>query len=276
MNGGALQIDRLRTELSRFAGARIGRRIEYLASTTSTNDEAWRCIDSEDADGFVVLAEHQSGGRGRFGRTWHSPRGASLLCSIALIDSSGDLAGGSLCLLTAVAACDAVTACTGVALTIRWPNDLLISGRKLGGILIESRRRRDGQQAYVVGIGINCLQHRGHLAPALGESATSLELESAHAIDRTALAVALLRELDRRLTQPHERSAEHLRREWLARAEPMERRVSLQHAGRMFSGTMIDVDPGASLVVRLDEGGIRAFDAATTTIVRENPMANVP
>lgn len=276
MNAGALQIDRLRTELSRIAGARIGRRIEYLASTTSTNDEAWLRIDSEDADGLVVLAEHQSGGRGRFGRTWHSPRGASLLCSVALVDSSGELAGGSLCLLTAVAACDAVTACTDVALTIRWPNDLLISGRKLGGILIESRRRRDGQQAYVVGIGINCLQHRGHLAPSLGESATSLELESAQAIDRTALAVALLRELDRRLGEPHELGAEHLRREWLARAEPMGRRVSLQHAGRLFSGTMIDVDPGALLVVRLDEGGIRPFDAATTTIVRENPMAKVP
>lgn len=275
MSAGALQIDRLRNELAGFAGARIGRRIEYFASTTSTNDEAWGRIDSEDADGLVVLAEHQSAGRGRFGRTWHSPRGASLLCSVALIEISGDLAGGSLCLLTAAAVCDSVIACTGVTPTIRWPNDLLVSGRKLGGILIESRRRRDGHQAYVVGIGINCLQHRGHLDPSLGESATSLELESAHPVDRTGLAVALLRELDRRLTEPHERSAEHLRREWLARAEPMGRRVSLQHAGRMFTGTIIDVDPGNALVVRLDEGGVRAFDAATTTIVQESPMAKV-
>jgi biotin-(acetyl-CoA carboxylase) ligase len=88
--------------------------------------------------------------------------------------------------------------------------------------------------------------------------------------------VALLRELDQRLTQPHELSAEHLRREWLERAEPMERCISLQHAGRVFTGTMIDVDPGAALVVRLDEGGVRAFDAATTTIVHENPMAKIP
>ncbi len=202
MNAGVLQIDRIRAALRT---ARIGRRIDYLTSTTSTNDEAWQRIDAEDADGLVVFAEHQSAGRGRFGRRWHSPRGASLLCSIALIDARSEFTGGRLCLLTAVAARDAIGACTDVTVTIKWPNDLLLSGRKVGGILIESRRLNNGLQAYVVGIGINCLQQRGHLGSVLGESATSLELESARPVDRTTLAASLLTELDQRLVGDEKR-----------------------------------------------------------------------
>ena len=220
MTAGVLQINRIRAELRT---ARIGRHIEYLNSTTSTNDEAWQRINDEDADGLVVFAEHQSAGRGRFGRRWNSPRGASLLCSVALIDAHRELSGSGLCRLTAVAACDAIGACTSSAPTIKWPNDLLLSGRKVCGILIESRTRNDGLQAYVVGIGINCLQHRGHLMPELGESATSLELECDRPVDRTALAASLLTELDRRLTGPDVWSDGELCRQWLARAENVEK-----------------------------------------------------
>ncbi len=264
MTSGTLQIERIRNELRT---KRIDRRIDCVESTTSTNDEAWRCIDAEDADGLVIFAEYQSAGRGRLGRTWHSPRGAGLLFSVMLIDKRAELTGGELGLIAAVAACGAITACTDVAVTIKWPNDLMVSDRKLGGILIESRARPDETRAFVVGIGINCLQHRGHLAPVLGESATSLELESADTVDRTRLAIRLLTELDRWLDEPQSWDDADLHREWLAYAEPMGRRVRLQHAGRVYGGSMIDVDPRAALVVRLDDGGVRAFDAATTTVI---------
>ncbi len=264
MTVGALRIDRIGAELRT---KRIGRHIEYLESTSSTNDDAWRYVEADDADGLVIFAEYQSAGRGRSGRTWHSPRGASLLCSALLIDERAELTGGELGLVAAVATRDAIVACTDVVPVIKWPNDLLVSGRKLGGILTESRLRHDGIRAYVVGIGINCLQQHGHLVSALGDSATSLELESAYPVDRTALATSLLTELDRWLGEPRTWDDAYLRREWLARAEPMGRHVCLQHAGQVFSGLMIDLDPSTALVVQLDEGGIRAFDAGTTMII---------
>jgi BirA family biotin operon repressor/biotin-[acetyl-CoA-carboxylase] ligase len=264
MSAGALQVDRLRTGLRT---QRVGRRVEYIPATTSTNDEALQRIDDADADGLVIFTEYQTAGRGRLGRRWLSPRGASLLCSLLLIEKDNSFSGGDLVLLSAVAVADAIVACTGVAVSIKWPNDLSASGRKLGGILIESRACRDGSRAYIVGIGINCLQQRGHLGDELVDSATSLEIESPNPVDRTALATRLLQELDRWVAPPREWSDGELRNGWLARAGPMGQRVRLQHNGRVFSGSMIDVDPSAALVVQLDEGGVRAFDVASTTVV---------
>ena len=264
-----LQIDRIRHALRT---RRIGRRIEHVTSCPSTNDEAWARMEAGDADGLVVFAEHQSAGRGRFGRTWESPRGASLLCSVALIEESRERSGGELALIAVVATHSAITSCTDVVPIIKWPNDLLARNRKLGGILIESRLLRGKTPAYVVGMGLNCLQHEGHLSPELGESATSLELESHGVIDRTALATSLLFQLDRWLSSPRSWSYEDLRNQWLARAEPAGTRVQLEQAGRIFSGSIIDVDPTAALVVRLDEGGVRAFNAANTTIVHHRSV----
>ena len=221
----------------------------------------------ENADGLVIFAEYQSAGRGRLGSRWESPRGASILCSVAVVDQARELDGGELSLLAAVAARDAVASCTEIVPTIKWPNDLLVSGRKLGGILVEARVYHNEVRAYVVGIGINCLQQKGHIPMALSGKATSLELESRQAIDRDAVAIALLQELDRWLAAPGDWTCDALRREWLARCEPMGRRVLLRHGGKVYSGSMVDIDPTAALVVQLDEGGIRAFNAADTTIV---------
>ena len=262
---GVLQIERIRQAL---APQRIGRRIEHLTSTPSTNDAAWGMIDTVDEpDGLVVFAEHQSAGRGRFGRRWESPRGAGLLGSTILIDKTRSWPGGELSLLAAIAVRDAIIACTDVVPVIKWPNDLLVAGRKLSGILIESRVFRENLTAYVVGIGINCLQQRNHLATELADTATSLELESRYPIDRTVLAIALLSELDRWLGCPDPVRGTDLRREWLARAEPLGVRIHLEHAGTVFSGSVIDLDPTAALLVQLDEGGVRAFNAGDTTVV---------
>ncbi len=266
-----IDIDRIRRELRT---ERIGRYIEHLTSTSSTNDEAWHRIDAACADGMVILTEHQTAGRGRLGRTWHSPHGASLLCSVGVVDRAGLLSGGDLGLLTAVAACDAITSCTEVIPSIRWPNDLLVSGRKIGGILIEARARRDGVQAYVIGVGINCLQQRGHFSSELAETATSLDLESRQAIDRTALAASLLTELDRWLAEPHRWDYADLHDAWRSRCESTGEHVRLLCAGKVYSGTVIDVDPRAALVVQLDEGGLRKFDAADTTIMARDAVVN--
>lgn len=263
MDPGRLQIERI---VGNLRMSRIARHVQVRETTTSTNDEVLQHIDDEDIDGLVIFAEHQSAGRGRMGRVWQAPRGAGLLLSVLLIDSREELDGGKLCLLTAVAVCDAIKVCTEVNPTIKWPNDLVVGRRKLGGILIESRRRNDGKRGYAIGIGINCLQQRAHFAGQLSDLATSLEIESTHAVSRDALAISLLTELDRWLAEPRFWSEDLLRREWLAHAQPVGGRVCLREGGECYSGTVIDVDPGAALIVHLDEGGVRAFDVASTTI----------
>ncbi len=156
---GPLRMAEIRAGL---AGKRIGRRIEFLESTTSTNDVAWQFLAGPDADGLAVLADHQSAGRGRHRRFWHSPRGASLLCSVALIENAPAWTGSQLALLAGIAACDAIRLTTDIVPSIKWPNDLLVRDRKVGGVLVESEMRADAT-ALVVGVGINCLQQATHL-----------------------------------------------------------------------------------------------------------------
>lgn len=259
-DSGELSIERIRS-------AFVGRRFAYLESTDSTNDEAWCRIGEARSNGLVVLAEHQSKGRGRMGRSWQSPRGAGVLMSVLLLDAYDKWRGEELALLAAVAACDGVRTSTGVDPRIKWPNDLLVNGLKLGGILVESRIMQPGSRAYVIGIGINCLQPRGLFVGGLAESATSLDLESDRAIDRSAVVIEILRAMDQWLASDPRDAKPDLRDAWLSRCEPMGMRVRLRHRGSIYTGTMIDIDPRAALVLELDGGGRRAFEAADTTIL---------
>lgn len=263
-----LQSGQLRPEeiRARLSTTRIGSRIEFVESTTSTNDLARARLAEAPSDGLVVLADYQSAGRGRHGRPWQSPRGASVLCTVVLVEASPVWDGGQLALLVGIAACDAIRRATDVIPTIKWPNDLMVRGRKLGGILVETDTGPAGT-AFIIGVGINCLQQAAHLADDLEDRATSLEIESRQPIDRTEIAVGLLSELDRRIGDDEFRSMDALRVAWLDRAHPIGRRVVLRHAGKTFQGTIIDVDPAAALIVQLDAGGVRAFNAASTTLL---------
>ncbi|MCP4247805.1 MAG: biotin--[acetyl-CoA-carboxylase] ligase [bacterium] len=287
VDAGRLNIEQIvaGTTLRRVARpTQSGPNAAVVESATSTNDLAWLHLDAPGADGWVVFAEHQSQGRGRLGRSWKAPRGAGILCSVLLIEPETPMEGrdGSygarLALAAAVAAHDAVEHAAGVSVELKWPNDLIARGRKLGGTLVESRAlpavdaranggAPGGGTACVIGMGINCLQQRGHFGPDLGDEATSLELLSAGPVDRQAVARALLVEIDRWCGGLEEVGTERLRRAWLQRAAPLGQRIRLVHAGRQYSGHVIDLDPTAALVVQLDEGGRRLFDAAQTTLL---------
>lgn len=268
MASGQLDIERI----ARLATvARVGRRMAFCAQTNSTNDEARRTAAQQgaDADGLVVFSDYQSLGRGRFGRTWHAPRGASVLMSTVIVDAERALRAAEVGLAAAVAVQETVQRFTTARPVIRWPNDVHIHGRKVAGVLVEICAHEPQTPAYIVGVGINCLQQAGHFPPELASRATSLELESTAAIEREAVAARLLMELDRWLAAPRRWRYDELRSEWLARAEPMGRPVTLEHGGRRFAGTVIDLDPAAALVLELDGGGRRAFPAAETTLVPE-------
>ena len=267
MKRGKLDIDRIREAMK---DRRIGRRVEYLQSVSSTNDVAWQMVGSQEDDGFAVFADQQTEGRGRRGRKWDSPRGAGVLCSVVLVDRSRELRSGEVSLAAAVAALDAIVRSTDIRPSIKWPNDLLISGKKVGGILVESRTADSSVSTFVIGIGINCLQQAGHFPPPLASSATSLDMETKYPVDRSALAIALLSELDRWFSEPGTWTDDILREEWRARSEMIGERVAVKQSGRVFQGSIIDVDPTAALVVQLDAGGIRAFNAGDTEMLHSS------
>lgn len=250
-----------------LATKRVGRMVRVLPEATSTNDVALAAAAELSADGLAVFAEYQTAGRGRQGRVWLAPRGASLLCSVVLLEPDDTAFAGSLTLTAGIAACDAVREATIVWPVLRWPNDLYVRQRKLAGVLVESRPAPDGRRAWVLGIGINCYQHQEHFPPEIRDRATSLDLEQREPVDRLRLARQLLRDLDRWLAPAGAPRPEPVREAWLERAEPLGSRVRLCSEGRTFEGITLDVDPQAGLLVQLDDGVRRWFDAAQTQVM---------
>ncbi len=252
----------------------VGRRLEVHEELSSTNTLALERADDTANHGLVLFAEKQTAGRGRMGRTWHAPKGAAVLSSTLLfLDPDSPSARGIL-LWSALAVREALHDVCGVDTIIKWPNDLLAGGRKICGILIESKPSADGCRAYAIGVGINCLQHADHFPPEIREQATSLDLESDQPVDRLHVARQLLMRLDAWLERTATRSAARsgelaavdLRSEWSRHALPMGKRLRILSEGRRFSGTLIELDPEGGILVEMDEGGRKLFSAYTTTI----------
>ena len=183
--------------------ARVGRKVVVYDRTASTNDVAAEYARNPDNDGLVVFAEEQTAGRGRMGARWCSAYAESLLFSVVLI---GDRSPGEmLSLACAVAVAEALGQVGGHRAQIKWPNDILLNGKKIAGILVEGRGQKTGQSSdirppssavYVVGIGINCHQSRESFPPELQDIATSIGIESGSRCDRTTLARRVLTSLD--------------------------------------------------------------------------------
>ena len=243
---------------------RIGRKVLVYDRTASTNDVAAEYARKPDHDGLVVFAEEQTAGRGRNGAAWRSRHGDSLLFSVVLIDCH---AKGELIPLTAaVAVAEAIGQVGGHQARIKWPNDVLLDARKVGGILVESRRAGK-HTAHVIGIGINCHQSAEAFGPELRETATSLDLTAGARCHRIPLARCVLTSLDHWLAIA-ERDNRRVTDAWSRLSTQLHHRVTLSYNGKRFTGHCIGVDPEKGLILHLDRGGVRIFHAAHTHIVQ--------
>lgn len=246
--------------------SRVGRLVRVFDELSSTNLYALDPALEPDSDGLVILTEKQTAGRGRHGRTWDCPRGAGILCTTLIFDSENRTDPNLLALVVPVAIREAIRRSTGVDCSVKWPNDLITANGKLAGVLIESSDSGNGRR-FAIGMGINCLQQRGHFASGLGQRATSLEMESDQPIDRLAVVRALLVELDRRLASPQDWDADSICEAWRRAGTGIGSRITLRHAGQVFSGNVIDIDPTSAILVDLDQGVRRLFAASNTTVL---------
>ncbi len=247
---------------------RIGRTITVLDEVDSTNSYALDRLARDEgtaADGHVIIAEHQTAGRGRLGRSWQSPRGAGLTLTTLLWERPESFSTARLIMAAAVAVARAVEHTTDVVPTIRWPNDIYVKEKKLTGILVEARACANQPMPIAVGIGLNCLQHVGHFPPEIRESATSLEIESRGPIDRVAVARGLIGELDRCFSRKRPLSDDAIATEWRERSSDIGSRVTVRCDGKSYTGQILDINPHAGMLLQLDVGGRREFDLATIT-----------
>jgi len=246
----------------------VGRQVLVYDCTSSTNDIAWQCAGAGSNNGLVVLTEEQTSGRGRAGSKWLSGKSESILCSILLLDCQ--ISAELLTLTIAVAAVEAIGRCGTSEAKTKWPNDIILNGKKVAGILLESKTSSGdpgGGTNYVIGIGVNCHQTPASFPPRLRKTATSLDIESKTVTDRISLTRRLLVLLDDRLVTAAENSQKIIE-QWCRLSTQLGHRVTLSYDNQLFSGTCTGVDPQHGLILHLDKGGVRMFEAAQTSIVR--------
>ncbi len=229
---------------------RVGRRIAVWKRVSSTNDVAIRAAGSIANEGLVILAEEQTAGRGRRGRTWTAPPGSSILMSVLLFPPPALAETAWLTALGAVATAEVVAAWTGLdaGITIKWPNDVRVGGRKIAGVLVER-----GQGA-VIGIGLNANVEPEAFPPELHATATSLGIVTGRRIDRSELARALLQRLDAWYELGRTCGPESLNRPWRDRSEHLGQTVAVATPQGPVLGRLDDLHLQHGLSLTLPDG----------------------
>ena len=248
----------------------LGRNTLVFESIGSTNDVCLQAAGrmANNRQPLVVLADRQTRGRGRWGRNWTADAGQSVLMSVLLPDAA--LSAETLTLAAGVACAAAVERRTGCTVSLKWPNDLLIDGRKLAGILIETvpgRVEEPATRKFVLGLGLNVNQQSADFPPELSQRATSLRLATGQAWDRLSIIDALLSELD--AIAGADAAPAVIANAWKTRSQLLGQTVRVRCRGREIPGQIADVDPLAGLVVRDHAGAIHFCPAAETTLLTE-------
>ena len=242
----------------------LGHKIVLFKSTASTNDIAWEYAGNALHHGLCVLAESQSKGRGRRGRRWYSNPGQSILASVLLLNQP--IPAERLTLTAAVAAAEAIQTFCKLPCQIKWPNDILVDGKKLAGILVEKKTAQK-RHHFVIGIGINCDQPAEFFdAHDLHLPATSILIETGQATDRTGLVCALLEKLEKWLDKKHDSNAIITR--WQQLSDLLGHHVTVESDNRTYSGFCRGIDPAEGLIVQLDSGPVKIFHANHTSILK--------
>ncbi len=236
-------------------GTMFGKRIHHFFKTDSTNTVAVRLGQDDEPHGALVIAEEQTAGRGRAGRSWLSEKTSGIYASVLLRPTLSPMHAPLLTLMAGLAVRDAVAEQTGLAPDIRWPNDLLLNGKKFCGILTEMHAEPDRVRYVVIGIGLNVNQTR--LPAEIEKLATSLHLETGRAHSRLELLIRLLRLLDRYYNQfVREGAAPILARFAQVSSYAQGKRVRITTATETFTGTTAGLEPSGLLRVARDDGRI--------------------
>jgi BirA family transcriptional regulator, biotin operon repressor / biotin---[acetyl-CoA-carboxylase] ligase len=229
---------------------RIGRQVQSIPATDSTNLRAFRSAEDGALEGTVVVADAQTDGKGRLGRRWESPAGVNLYCSIVLRPPIPPVKASQLTFLSAVAVARAIEDVTTLVPQIKWPNDILVHGKKVAGLLNEMSAETDGIHFVILGVGVNINMRAEQFPDDLRHPATSLFLEGGVVVSRVALARAFFMQLDALYDAYCTLGFGLVKDEWLSRSALQGRNVKVSSGTDAIEGTVAGIaDDGALLLV---------------------------
>ncbi len=252
---------------ARLKGSLFGKHIHHFLKTDSTNRVAMELGYADEPEGAVVLAEEQTAGRGRAGRSWHSERGTGIYVTLLLRPKISPMQAPLLTMMAGLSARVAVQALTALTVDLKWPNDLLLAGKKLGGILTEMYAEPSQVRFLVVGIGINVNQER--FPPELSAIGTSLRAQTGRSQSRMELLVRLLREFENDYNRFLREGAGSVTERFEAVSSYARgKRVSVSNGTENYSGVTAGLSPEGLLRVEREGGSIVTVIAGD---VREAP-----
>jgi len=251
--------------------------IIYFEHIDSTNTAAIELASKGFQDGAVLIAEEQSQGKGRLGRKWLSPAGKNLYMSIILKPHMLPSDAAFLTLMSAVACASALRRLTSVPVSIKWPNDLMASDRKLGGILTEIKADMDRIIHAVIGVGININLDAEDMPDEIKETATSIKIEqksrrangqNSSDFSRTLVAIEILKEIDRWYNVLLNKGNIAIKDEWLQLSSTIGRAVKVTVMDTIFTGTAMGIDESGMLTLQLSDNSLKKISAGDVTIFR--------
>jgi BirA family transcriptional regulator, biotin operon repressor / biotin---[acetyl-CoA-carboxylase] ligase len=231
----------------------VGRRILSLPEAVSTNASAFRLAEEGAEEGTTLIADFQSGGKGRLGRVWASPQGVNLYCSIILRPPIKPVAAPQLTFLSVVAVARTIERLTDLKPRIKWPNDILVEGRKVAGLLNEMSAETDKVNFVVLGIGVNINMQAEQFPADLRHPATSLFIETGKTVNRTAFTRVLLEELDDLYLEFIKEGYAPVRKEWLEKSRLEGAVVTVTDNGSSRSGRVRGIDEYGALILETGE-----------------------
>jgi BirA family biotin operon repressor/biotin-[acetyl-CoA-carboxylase] ligase len=242
----------------------IGKKIVYRPEVDSTNRVLHELAVQGEPEGTVVLAERQTAGKGRLGRAWTSPDGG-IWMSILLRPSLPPYKVQLITLLTAVAAVEATAALTGITPGIKWPNDLLVKGRKLAGILTEVSAEMERVNYLILGIGLNMNIPSAVFEGDLADIATSILAEGGKPVSRVDWVRRFLANLEADYLHAQKEGFSDMLERWRQHSVTLGQDVTVSLAGRTVGGTAVDIDEQGALLVRT-QSGTEAFLAGDVSL----------
>lgn len=244
----------------------IGRDIRVFEQTTSTNDVIEKLARDGVKEGVVVFAESQTKGRGRLGRNWMSPVRKGLWFSVLLRPPLRPQESTQLTVAAATALWRAIHDLTGLQPEIKWPNDILLRGKKVVGVLTELSAETDRVKHITLGVGVDVNQTASEFPADLKKIATSLKIELGETISRPELATAILRELDRDYARICAGQFPAVADEWEQHCTTIGRNVAIHIGDRRIRGRAESLDDDGALIVRTEHGRLERIIGGDVTL----------
>ena len=247
----------------------VGRSAVGFRSTPSTNTAAMQMAAGGCPDGLVVTAECQSAGRGRRGLAWASRAGRDILFSVVLRPPIAPSEVPALAFLGAVASLAALKALHGLKAVVKWPNDVMVGGRKLAGVLAEGALGRGRPRHVVVGTGLNVNSSPREFPASFRRSLTTVRIAAGKRVPRLALLRRILEEMDRRYGRIRATgSTAELVREWSSLSPMVGRIIRLGQGDSVLEGTVAGFDEGGALLLRTAAGTVERCLAGDVTVLK--------